>query len=91
MKKNCATQYKKKYKSQAGMNLTPPPSQNSHAVRWHSTTKSNKYSTAVVVFRPVLQFTDTSEHIRFLLFSFSVFHFLVVGSMRQIKVICVGF
>ena len=73
------------------MNLTPPPSQNSHAVRWHSTTKSNKYSTAVVVFRPVLQFTDTSEHIRFLLFSFSVFHFLVVGSVRQIKVICVGF
>jgi len=28
-------------------------------------------------------FTDTSEHIRFfLLFSFSVFHFLVVGSVR---------
>ena len=28
----------KKYKNQAGMNLTPPPppSQNSHAVRWHS-------------------------------------------------------
>jgi len=26
----------KKYKNQAGMNLTPPPpSQNSHAVRWH--------------------------------------------------------
>jgi len=35
MKKNtlCNT---KKYKNQAGMNLTPPsPSQNSHAVRWH--------------------------------------------------------
>ena len=30
-------------------------------------------------------FIDTSEHIRFLLFSFSVFHFLVFGSMRQIK------
>jgi len=27
-------------------------------------------------------FTDTSEHIRFLLFSFSLFHFLVVGSVR---------
>jgi len=27
-------------------------------------------------------FTDTYEHIRFLLFSFSVFHFLVVGSVR---------
>ena len=27
-------------------------------------------------------FTDTSEHIRFLLFSFPVFHFLVVGSVR---------
>ena len=26
--------------------------------------------------------TDTSEHIRFLLFSFSVFHFFVVGSVR---------
>jgi len=28
----------KKYKNQAGMNLTPPPPlQNSHAVRWHCT------------------------------------------------------
>ena len=27
-------------------------------------------------------FTDTSEHIRFFTFSFSVFHFLVVGSVR---------
>jgi len=28
----------KKYKNQAGMNLTPPPpSQNTHAVRWHCT------------------------------------------------------
>ena len=26
-------------------------------------------------------FTDTSEHIRYLLFSFSAFHFLVVGSV----------
>jgi len=25
-------QYKKKYKNQAGMNLTPPPSQNSHII-----------------------------------------------------------
>jgi len=24
-----------KYKNQAGMNLTPPPSQNSHGVGWH--------------------------------------------------------
>jgi len=36
-------------------------------------------------------FTDTSEHICFLLFSFSVFHFLVVGSVQQIKLIRVGF
>ena len=27
-------------------------------------------------------FTDTSEHIRFLLFVFFFFHFLVVGSVR---------
>ena len=32
----------KKYKSQAGMNLTPPPSQNSHAVRWHCTAESER-------------------------------------------------
>jgi len=33
----------KKYKNQAGMNLTPPPpSQNSHAVRWHCTAKSER-------------------------------------------------
>jgi len=32
-----------KYKSQAGMNLTPPPpSQNSHAVRWHCTAQSER-------------------------------------------------
>jgi len=36
MKKLCYA-IQKKYKNQAGMNLTPPPppSQNSHAVRWH--------------------------------------------------------
>jgi len=32
----------KKYKNQAGMNLTPPPSQNSHAVRWHCTAESER-------------------------------------------------
>ena len=33
--------YTKKYKNQAGMNLTPPPpSQNSHAVGWHCTAES---------------------------------------------------
>ena len=33
----------KKYKNQAGMNLTPPPpSQNSHAVRWHYTAESRR-------------------------------------------------
>ena len=33
-----------KYKNQAGMNLTPPPtpSQNSHAVRWHCTAESKR-------------------------------------------------
>ena len=32
-----------KYKNQAGMNLTPPPpSQNSHAVRWHCTAESER-------------------------------------------------
>jgi len=33
-----------KYKNQAGMNLTPPPpSQNTHAVRWHCTSdESNR-------------------------------------------------
>jgi len=36
-------------------------------------------------------FTVTSEHIRFLLFSFSVLHFLVVGSVRWIKLTYVGF
>ena len=36
----------KKYKNQAGMNLTPaaPPSQNSHAVRWHCTAESERES-----------------------------------------------
>ena len=33
----------KKYKNQAGMNLTPPPpSQNSHAVEWHRTAESER-------------------------------------------------
>ena len=33
----------KKYKNQAGMNLTPPPpSQNSHAVRWHCVAESER-------------------------------------------------
>jgi len=32
----------KKYKNQAGMNLTPPPSQNSHAVRWHCISESER-------------------------------------------------
>ena len=33
----------KKYKNQAEMNLTPPPpSQNSHAVRWHCTAESER-------------------------------------------------
>jgi len=38
--KKYAVQYKK-YKNQAGVNLTPPPpSQNSHAVRWHCMSES---------------------------------------------------
>jgi len=36
-------------------------------------------------------FADTSEHIRFLLFSFLFLHFLVVGSVRYIKPTHVGF
>ena len=33
----------KKYKNQAGMNLTaPPPSQNSHAVGWHCIAESER-------------------------------------------------
>jgi len=32
----------KKYKNQAGMNLTPPHSQNRHAARWHCTTESKQ-------------------------------------------------
>ena len=39
--KNYAMQYKK-VQNQAGMNLTPPPSQNSHAVRWHCTAESKR-------------------------------------------------
>jgi len=43
MKKLCYA-IQKKYKNQAGMNLTPPPppSQNSHAVRWHCTAESER-------------------------------------------------
>ena len=38
----------KKYKNEAGMNLTPPPpSQNSHAVRWHCTTESERRVTEI--------------------------------------------
>jgi len=32
----------KKNKNQAGMNLTPTPSQNSHAVTWHCTAESER-------------------------------------------------
>jgi len=32
----------KSKKNQAGMNLTPPPSKNSHAVRWHCTAESKR-------------------------------------------------
>jgi len=32
----------KKYKNQAGMNLTSPPSQNSRAVMWHCTAESKR-------------------------------------------------
>jgi len=36
----------KRYKNQAVMNLTPPPpSQNSHAVRWHCTAESERTTT----------------------------------------------
>ena len=41
--KNTTLCYTEKYKNQAGMNLTPPPpSQNSHAVRWHCTAESKR-------------------------------------------------
>jgi len=35
-------QYKKYKKNQAGMNLTPPPLQNYHVVRWHCTAESER-------------------------------------------------
>jgi len=42
--KKYAMQYKKVFKNQAGMNLTPdPPSQNSHVVRWHCIAQSEPY------------------------------------------------
>ena len=45
-------------------------------------------SSGLTVDSPDCLVTDTSEHIRFLLFSFSVFHFLVFGSVRWIKLTC---
>jgi len=40
----------KKYKNQAGMNLTlPPPSQNSHAVRWHCTAESKRTVAVIII------------------------------------------
>jgi len=40
----------KKYKNQAGMNLTPPPpSQNSHAVTWHCTAESKRTVTVIII------------------------------------------
>jgi len=39
----------KKYKNQAGMNLTPPPSQNSHAVRWHCTAESKRITPVNII------------------------------------------
>jgi len=38
------------YKNQAGMNLTPPPpSQNSHAVRWHCTAESERRVAEIII------------------------------------------
>ena len=39
----------KKYKNQAGMNLTPPPSQNGHAVRWHCTAESERRVADIII------------------------------------------
>ena len=40
----------KKYKNQAGMNLTPPPpSQNSRAVRWHCTAESKRRVIIIII------------------------------------------
>ena len=40
----------KKYKNQAGMNLIPPPpSQNSHAVRWHCTAESKRTVAEIII------------------------------------------
>ena len=38
-----------KYKNQAGMNLIPPLSQNSHAVRWHCTAESKRRVAEIVI------------------------------------------
>jgi len=53
MKKLHAMQYKK-VKNHAKMNLTPPPpSQNSHAVRWHCSAESSfSYSLLLFLFYP---------------------------------------
>ena len=56
MKKlRCAIQ--KKYKNQAGMNLTPFPSQNSHAVRWHCTAESELRVAEIII---IITFTPGS-------------------------------
>jgi len=41
----------KKYENQAGINLTPPPppSQNSHAVRWHCTAESERRVAEIIL------------------------------------------
>jgi len=49
----------KKYKNQAGMNLTPPPpSQNSHAVRWHCTAESK----LLLLFLIADRFRSSEQH-----------------------------
>ena len=47
----------KKYKNQAGMNLTPFPSQNSHAVRWHCTAESERRVAEIII---IITFTSGS-------------------------------
>jgi len=57
MKKITLCQIQKKYKNQAGMNLTPsPPSQNSHAVRWHCTAES---ITVIITYLLAGEYRDT--------------------------------
>jgi len=51
----------KKYKNQAGMNLTPPPpSQNSYAVRWHCTAESERRVAEIKLLLLLLFFKLTS-------------------------------